>query len=518
MVIGCRNCSQNSRNKHFYKVPKFEPLRSSWITFSRRGEYYGDRRLYICEDHFHPSCFDYKKKQVLLAKGTVPTIFRRLTAEGEEIVVVTYDSAIHHYLEEGTLLNPAYDREKHEQDLVEKQARKLAELQKLCRFCAEVDHNKPLIAIDKLKKYSIRPVDVFTIIGLNTEPKIFSNEICEECFQFVVSIDGYQRRCVKAQNALILEVKHIDEELHKLRGTSGSDPNSWNMLVDAWNDNEEEEEEEALDDDEEDDLNSGSSPKKIEDVVVKTETKDEPMSPGEVDVDFDDWQTETIDPDYPSHDSDFEMPPVDTKLEHDIIEEEGTSKKKRGRPKKVKETDPTKKPKAVKNKAKKLKPENDDEVEEVTEASLPMKEPKPIPENPDFFGKDLYNPMDTSAVIINAERQHFALRIYECFFCRLKFGGKATFKAHECQVKQIPCPTDGCEKRFTSQSGYNCHIKNLHKLPVVKKLYCKCCKTVFCFTAEEFLEHSRKCENDSAKQVGSHSVQCSICDKEVILI
>lgn len=113
VVLHCNALTRNIQNKKYFNVPKAEPLRSVFLTFSRRGDHFriDEKRYSICEDHFHPSCFMVNKKNVLkLNKESVPTIFREPTSDGEEIIVVTFDPESHRYLEERTLLNPVYNR------------------------------------------------------------------------------------------------------------------------------------------------------------------------------------------------------------------------------------------------------------------------------------------------------------------------------------------------------------------------------------------------------------------------
>lgn len=114
VVLHCNGLTKNMQSdKKYFNVPKADPLRSVFLTFSRRGDDFriDTKRYSICEDHFHPSCFMLNKKNVLkLKKQAVPTIFREPTADGEEIIVVTFDFESLRYLEESTLLNPVYNR------------------------------------------------------------------------------------------------------------------------------------------------------------------------------------------------------------------------------------------------------------------------------------------------------------------------------------------------------------------------------------------------------------------------
>lgn len=155
----------------------------------------------MCQDHFDPSCYVYKRKQQCLAKNSIPTIFLRETAEGLEKIVLTFDQDIQHYVEEDTLLNPAFDKEKCERELLEKRRRKLSEINNLCRFCFE--NQEEGVAITRMKDYGISPNDMLTLIGINTEfNDVFSKNVCEECFQQIVSLDGYRNDTIPSDTIL----------------------------------------------------------------------------------------------------------------------------------------------------------------------------------------------------------------------------------------------------------------------------------------------------------------------------
>mgnify|MGYP002655259480 CR=1 FL=1 len=211
-VIGCQSRSAISRDKHFYSFPSDPTLRDVWLTFTRRGpDYEIKKSSYICQDHFDSTCIVVKKKQVCLAKNSVPTIFSRTTVEGSaEKIVLTFDRDVQHYVEEDTQLNPVYDKEKHTADLLALREQKLKEMAKLCRFCLEDRGEQKLIAINKLKEYAISPQEMMTLIGINVKyNEIFSRNACEECFQQIFVFDGYRRRCLKAQNRLVSDMKDL---------------------------------------------------------------------------------------------------------------------------------------------------------------------------------------------------------------------------------------------------------------------------------------------------------------------
>ena len=226
-VIGCLSRSSTQKDKHFYRFPSDPTFKEIWITFTRRGnDYQIKKSSVVCQDHFDPSCFVVKKKQICLAKNTIPTIFYRSTQEGEiEKYVLTFDRDVMHYVEEDTLLNPIYDKEKREEELIVKRDQKIEVIGKLCRFCLEDRGDEDLIEINKLLKYSINPSEVMPHI-LITNFEIFNKKACEECFQHIILFDGYRKRCRRSQDLIIEELKRVESEIVKLNGAC-YDPNSW---------------------------------------------------------------------------------------------------------------------------------------------------------------------------------------------------------------------------------------------------------------------------------------------------
>ena len=239
-VVGCLSRSSTQKNKHFYHFPSEQTLQDVWKIFTRRGNDYGVKKSsYICEDHFDPSCFVFKKKQICLAKNTIPTIFYRTTPEGEtERILLTFDRDVMHYIEEDTLLNPIFDKEKREEELIEKRDQKIKEIEKLCRFCLEDRGDEDLIEINKLLKYSINPSEVMPHI-LISNIEIFNKKACEECFQQIIVFDGYRKRCRRSQDLIIEELKRVESEIVKLNGAD-YDTNSWlKTETIAWADDDE---------------------------------------------------------------------------------------------------------------------------------------------------------------------------------------------------------------------------------------------------------------------------------------
>lgn len=321
-VVGCSNRTVADKHKHFYKFPREECYRDIWLTFTRRGSDYTVKdSSCICEEHFDPSCFIYKKKQQCLAKFTVPTIFYRQTPDCIEKIVLTFDRDVLHYVEEDTLLNPAFDKEKREKELVEKRDRKLKEIGKLCRFCFDHDQDEnKLVPIAKLKDYAIQPADMLALVGIDTQfNDVFSRSTCEDCFQQIVTFDGYRRRCQKAQNSLVNIIKEIDQQIQKLRNTT-AEPNSWFKPEATW-DEYEDDDEGMKDDSCTQNTKQLANEVSFQQIIIKQE-KDEAS-----DGDFFDYSANIDDGD--TSDIDFQKKDVDSEDELEGVDMEMPAKIKK---------------------------------------------------------------------------------------------------------------------------------------------------------------------------------------------
>lgn len=360
-VVGCQSRSAAQKDKHFYRFPPEQPLRDIWTTFTRRGNDYELKKSSVmCQDHFDPSCFVVKKKQICLAKNTVPTIFYRSTSEGDEKIVLTFDHDVMHYVEEDTLLFPVYDREKHEKELLAKKERKLNEVAKLCRFCLEDREEESLLAVNKLRDYSINPSDVMILVGLNAQyNELFSKNACEECFQHIFVFDGYRKRCQKAQDRLINEMKHLEQEIQKVCGGTTQDP--WLKTETSTNWDDDDDDDHFLNDSFESSSKRGADKPQFHKIIVKEEQKD--------DDENQDYHIPSVAMDDTAADDDDDFAPLNL---------------------------PT-------------KTENDNVTINETVTASPIKSMTKY-ENDTFDLKDVFMP-DRS--------QGTNCRFYECFFCRL---------------------------------------------------------------------------------------------------
>lgn len=363
-VVGCRNRFVRG-GKHFYRFPKNEQFKNLWIQFTRKGNNFDVKKCSaVCEDHFSEDRVVVKKKgRLYLIKKTVPTIYYRDAKEGIERVVVEFDENTSQYIgEESVNLLRGTVSAQEEKTLVHDRRQKIKELKNLCRFCFE-SQDERFVAVSKLEAYSIDPGEMLTIIGIGPQyNEVFSEIVCEQCFQQIVAIDGYRKRCRKAQEDIINEMQELDQKLQSIRNLK-TEERPW------FKDDEMFEEE----------------PQNSHIEIIEEHLDDNISYVGDEDEDFkmesfDNQDFET----YSNHLIVKDEEKVDNAIVYVIDQSEGNCE---------------------------TSYENHDEEDEDDEEN--------------FFGmteqadKDIYHISDIDAIIKNPERNSFALRVYECFFCRL---------------------------------------------------------------------------------------------------
>lgn len=327
----------------------------------------------------------------------------------------------------------------------------------MCRFCFECDKDIKCVPINKLEAYQIDVVEFLKMIGIEIQHNdIFSEIICEKCFQQIVDIDSYRRRCRKAQSDIIAELEELDQKIEEIQNTKKHE-NPWF---------------------------------KVE--IIETTEDDIP----ETDV------------------PQFEMIEEEHLEEADVVYEEGCSQY---------QVDNS----YIQDYSNNMKDDETEEEEGNNEEiygndvvgiseSVEQEDNKCVLGKNDnemiFSEKDKYNIVDKEAVIKNPDRNINAYRIYECFFCRLKFAGRKTYKAHDCQVKEVKCEVEGCSKIFTKQSGYNQHIVKIHGHLKKSKKYCPICKQYLNASESQFKNHCKQCSKESMKK--EQIIECEICNKK----
>lgn len=305
-----------------------------------------------------------KKGRLYLMKRTVPTIYYRDTKLGTERVNVEFDPVNLQYVgHESVNLIRGTVTAQEDKVLQQTRCQKIKQLKSLCRFCFEESHDDKFVAMSRLESYNIDPEEILLTLGIGTEyNEYFSEIVCEKCFQQIVAIDGYRKRCRKAQETTIAELDELDLKLQNIQSSAGEQP--WfKFAVPEEDPGQIEIVEEHLDDisydceDEDEDFTvhydardfgykyeEASEVKELQQIVIKDSKE-----------------------------------PIDDIIMHDVSFDSNF--------------------------------EIDDEISEDDEEEL-----QGI--GTDSIDKDVYDITDVDTIIKNPERNTFALRVYECFFCR----------------------------------------------------------------------------------------------------
>lgn len=367
--MGCRSRFVRG-GKHFYRFPKDPQFQKLWVQFSRKGSSFQVKKCSaVCEDHFDEARVVIKKKgRLYLMKRTVPTIYYRDTKLGTERVNVDFDPVSLQYVgHESVNLIRGTVTAQEDKALQQMRCQKIKQLKNLCRFCFQESHDDKFVALSRLVSYGIDPVEILMTLAIGTEySECFSEILCEQCFQQIVAIDGYRKRCRKAQEDTIAELDELDTKLQSFQSSATEmpwfrfevpeDDSSQAVIV-----------EEYLDD------NISYDCDDDEEFMVKYDARDfgyKYEEPGDVkDSILKEESKESVD-DIIMHDVAF-----DSNFE---IDDE-------------------------------LSEEDEDELHGIGSGSL---------------DKDVYDITDIDAIIKNPERNAFALRVYECFFCRFVSSDK----------------------------------------------------------------------------------------------
>lgn len=219
-VVGCRN--RFARGKlHFYRFPK-DDRRNAWIQFTRKGNNFQPKNSStICEVHFSKEFFQEKKDRVHLSKDAVPTIFFKQSSLGLEMVQVSYDHSNRQYFgqESIEMLQGTISAED-EEAISNKRQQKLDELKTLCRFCFCFDTKieSKCVSIAKLDSYNINLNDLLTSLGLSLQSnEVYGELVCEQCFQQIVELDLFKKKCKDAQDEVFFEIQELENKLKEVR-------------------------------------------------------------------------------------------------------------------------------------------------------------------------------------------------------------------------------------------------------------------------------------------------------------
>lgn len=373
------------------------------MQFTRRGDDFTVKYHVICERHFAQQCFLKKKKQLRLKEGSAPTIFERLTKNGKEKVVMDFDPDLVCYMNSENLLDPVYDKEEHGKSLTKEQKNRMKDVRKLCRFCLEDKaQDENLIAVSKLEDYYIKLDEVFSLVGIDRKfDGIFNSEVCEECFQHIITFDGFRKRCRKAHIAVVTDLRELDEKIQQVCNTiteyseyfveNETVGTKKEQPVTTWADNDKH----FQQDDSNEHQNQISSQIKTDNVMVsplnfqkiKEEAKDEPISDGEEEL------------------SSFQFPAINM----DDSDDEPLVKRKAPNEDEIE----------MPNEAIQVREESDDDFDwKVPDVTLDEKLEENKKQKP-LFTSRFSLLVDDKSVVDTCDKQYFANRIYECWFCRM---------------------------------------------------------------------------------------------------
>lgn len=161
-----------------------------------------------------------------LSKDAVPTIFFKQSSIGLEMVQIKYDAENHQYFgQESIELLRGKISVEDEEAIANKRQQKLDELKSLCRFCFCNDpkNESKCVSINKLDAYQIELNDLLTSLGLGSEPiEVFGELVCEQCFQQIVEIDLFKKKCREAQEEVFAEIQELDNKIQEIRNSKSS--------------------------------------------------------------------------------------------------------------------------------------------------------------------------------------------------------------------------------------------------------------------------------------------------------
>lgn len=205
----------------------------------------------------------------------------------------------------------------------------------------------------------------------------FSDIICEKCFQQVVDMDVYRKKCRKAQNEVIMELHELDQKIEQIQNIKREE-NPWFKVEII---------ETTLGD------VDGTVDSHFELIEEHLEERENVY---EEDDEYQEAYVHEYHNDNLNEEEEEEEEEEDENIENDELEEEN--------------------------------PENN-----LEESSFEVLRRGKAERNL-FNEKDKYNIIDKDVVIKNPDRNCYAYRIYECFFCRLKFAGRKTYKVRNIKL------------------------------------------------------------------------------------
>lgn len=401
----------------------------------------------ICEVHFTKDCFLEKKDRVHLKKDAVPTIFFHNSTSGVKRFQLEFDSTNCRYNQETVeiLSEIIYQKDEEETILTKKQQR-CDELKTLCRFCftPETDDAKNCVDISKLQSYNLTINDVNQLLGVSA---MFEDNSSSELI------------C----ESCFLSIVEFDAFRKKCREAQND---IWMELQDF----EEKLEELRKIKDCDIEIYKNGDDVEVSNIEVLEEHLEETQLVISYNDEYEDAQiidkSESIDNIPEGFQIIYQQFPDTSVLD-------GTDELDQCQTFNVE---------VIKRKQK------------IGELLAPI------------HGVDEYT-ATTEEIIKNPERNRFCFKIYECFFCKLKFAGRKTYIAHKCKVSEVQC--EQCDKVFNRIQAYNSHVAHVHGSLPISKNFCPLCKTVIYSTLNQFKQHKRSCNKETKNQ----PIQCEICSK-----
>lgn len=324
-----------------------------------------------------------KKDRVHLSKDAVPTIFYKHTNLGLEKLVVSYDAENHQYFgqESLELLRGKISAED-EEAITNKKQQKLDELKNLCRFCFcfDVKNESKCVSVSKLDAYQIELNEIVSSLGLSHQTsEIFGEVVCEQCFQQIVEIDLFKKKCREAQEEVFTELQELDNKIQDIRNTKSTGRVWYKSEVGISADDSQIDtntieilEEHLVDDPEYDEGNYQYEPQMTEHQLEANEEYIEEIHDG----------YKIIYQHVPERDDTI----FKEITEQDMITEEA------------------------------LGPCQTMQIKVISDSSY---NDECVEEKPVLQGVDEYEVATTDDIIKNPERNRFCFRIYECFFCKM---------------------------------------------------------------------------------------------------
>jgi hypothetical protein len=329
--------------------------------------------------------------------------------------------------------------------------KRMQEIKNTCRFCFSSRSDVKCLEMSKLLNYSIDPHESLKIIGVSMNySEAFNEIICANCFEKVIDFENYRKRCQNAQTELITELEELDR---KVLAANCKQVYVRPKMSEEW----------------------------LNEVTVKDEHNQAEFDVVDGDTDVESFGNE-------NDDNFFDTSPFEESKETEmlaIVKEESEFA--------FAECSGTQEGE-VKASTSKESADIEEFMAQNTNTDLPT------------VTESQTGPKD----LIENSKKPKRRRMFECFFCRLKFVGLGVYNAHvkECSEKKVKCQIPECESYFTNQGGYNQHLRHRHNLP---KNFCPICQTSYQMNIIQFDEHRIKCiETNEYKE---QQIQCVVCKK-----